>query len=252
MACPIINYGIPESGATEYNINTGRELFRCGVPEDGQPIEDACVKLFITNVMLEASTVKSTCGTIDGAIADQVCMQSANVNWKDQAVINWIAKDGVDTTLPNGTVITRADDCAGSGSVIYTHTEGQISARVLANFTELNASRDAIILQAEAKLIDVAVDTTGSTVIADLEWILSDLGVNVSVTDWQGGTVTYQGFGTRALGTNESYRLNFNWQNGRGEESMGTTFYDESVNTALLGDIVDDLIAEATAAGFTP
>jgi|GEM_PF-4254333 len=236
MACPIVNYGIPSDGATEYNINTGRELFRCGLD---------CVKLFITNVSLDKNTVLYICGDIADAHTGDVCMQSASANWKDQNIVNWIAKDGVTTALESGYVITLAGECSGASAATYTHTEGQINARVVANFEDINNSRDQIINTARTKLTTVGTAHPENDVLNQLQWVLSDINVNVSPTDWQSGSVSYQGFGSRANGERTNYRINFSWQNGRGEEAYGQTHYDTTTTPNELGVIVDNLIANS-------
>ena len=227
MACPTINYGVPSDGATEYNLNSGRELFRCGIE---------CIKMFITNVSGERNTVKFGCADISDAQAGDVCMQSANATSRDQGVVNWIAKDGVTSALPNGYVINRADDCIGGQAVIYTHTEGNLSARVLANIESIAPNKELIKDRALNKLCSVIPEFC-----SELEWILSDLGVNVSPTDWQGGTVTYQGFGTSGNGYT-TRRANFNWQNGRMEYATGTLTYDTTATPAPLEDIANTVL----------
>ena len=221
MACPTVRYGVPSSGATEYNLNTGRELFRCGLD---------CVKMFLTNVSGEQTLVKYSCADIsDALVNDQICMQSANISARDQGVVNWIAKENVDSSLPNGSVINKAENCAGQSETgsIYTHTEGSLNARVVTNIENIAPNREAI----KDRILSKFSDAT-EFVQLNMEWILSDLGVNVSPTDWQGGSVTYQGFSTHGPGT-QTIRGNFNWQNGRREYGVGTLTYDMSDETSI-------------------
>lgn len=103
MACPVINYGIPEEGATEYNVNSGREIFRCGL---------SCIKLYITNVSVEKSRVKYVCGNVNDAdIGNFGCLESFTINYRDRDLANWIAKNNANSGLPNGYVITRIAPC---------------------------------------------------------------------------------------------------------------------------------------------
>lgn len=240
MACPSISYGIPLDGAKDLSFNSGRELFRCGTD---------CVTMFITNVSLELSTRFIKCGTITDAHVSagggDACMQSAQVNWRDQSVVNWEAKTGVHSGLENGTVITRAADCAGEGYSVYTHSEGQVSGRCNANicdfaentFTE--AVKDAVLNKVNT------VDSGNKT--SELEWIFSDVATQSSATDWQGGTVSYLGFGVMPSGGDRTYNFSFNWQNGRSEMAEGTMTYDEDPNPELLSNIIGDML---TKSGF--
>ena len=214
--CPSVPFGIPEGGATEYDINTGRELFRCG---------DSCVKMYLTNVSGERRIVKIGCGSISDAVVNNgaMCLQSANVNYRGQAIVNWGAKPNVTSSLESGSVITRVMPCGTNEGIIYTHTEGNLSIRVLspvANLTDKTSS-DAAKNTALAKFNDATANA--------MKWILSDIGVNVSPTDWQGGTVTYMGF--KDGGDNRTFRGTFNWQNGRMETGEGTLTYDNTDDT---------------------
>ena len=94
---------------------------------------------------------------------DDVCLQSANLSWKDQAVVNWEAKENVTSALEAGTVITRAVACGGADSAIYTHTEGQLSARVQANVTDITAVRDQLRDAVLNKNSSVAADTAAAS-----------------------------------------------------------------------------------------
>lgn len=220
--CPSINFGIPTGGATEYDLNSGRELFRCG---------SGCVKMFITNVSLEKRTVTMSCGSIaDGAIDGEICLQSAQISARGQGVVNWVAKENVTSGLTVGSVLTKVDSCGdsddSSGS-IYTHTEGNLSARVIANIEKINEKKDQIRDAVKAKFDPLLPELSG------LQWILSDLGVSASPTDWQGGSVTYQGFGVDETHNNKTFRGSFNWQNGRFEIGKGVIHYDTSDDTPI-------------------
>lgn len=230
MACPIVSYGIPLDGAKELNFNTGRELFRCGT---------GCVTMFITNVTIEFGIKFVKCGTITDALigGNAACMQSAQVSWRDQSVVNWEAKTNVNSGMPSGTVITRAADCAGEGASIYTHTEGQLSGRVQANIASLNS------VQADIKAMVLAKNNTvGGGDASLLEWIFSDISTQSSATDWQGGSISYLGFGTAGPG-DTSYNFSFNWQNGRGEVTNSTSYYDQNPTPEPLQDVVAAMLA---------
>jgi len=242
MACPTIKYGIPTGGATQYNVNSGRELFRCGI---------GCVKMYITNVSLDKSTVYYVCGDITDANVEAngktACLQSMNITWRERNVVNWIAKDNVDTTLDDGFVITMVGDCNDLQGVIYTHTEGTMNVRAFVNVEDFdtnlaNALKNAVL----NKVSQIATQTADANIVSQLTWILSDLSNDVSPTDWQRGSVSYQGFGVipNSDGT-RSYRINFNWNNGRGEEASTTTVYDRDPTPQFLENIITNLIALA-------
>jgi hypothetical protein len=229
--CPVIKYGIPSEGAPEYNVNSGREIFRCA----------DCVRLYITNVSLEKSIVRYSCGDIMDANTGQgACLQSANASARDRNVINWIAKDNVDTSLPNGYVITRVGDCEGNSGIVYTHTEGSISVRAYANIEDIDVSTaEAIVSKAKEKLANYLDD------VNKLDYFLSDLNVNASPTDWQSTSITFQGIGSEKIddsGTG-TFRVNFNWNNGRVQISKGSSTYDTSPEPKLLSEIIASLLA---------
>ena len=231
MACPVVNYGIPSGGAKELIFNTGRELFRCG---------RGCATIFITNVNLDMGIKTIACGTItDALIGSDVCMQSGQVNWKDQSVVNWQGKDGVNSGMPSGTVITVAADCAGEGASIYTHTEGQASGKCQANIDVLNANYQQVI-----NLILAKCQLVGGGATGDLDWIFSDISSQTSATDWQSGSITFMGFGTAGVG-DTSYNFSFNWQNGRSEVTHGRLYYDMDTTAKPLADIVQELLVTA-------
>jgi len=233
MTCPTVNYGIPTGGAKELSFNTGRELFRCG---------HGCATMFITNVTLDYGIKTIGCGTIsDALIGSDVCLQSGQVNWKDQSVVNWVAKTGVNSGMPAGTVITVATDCAGEGASIYTYTEGQASGKCQANIDKLNTNYQAVMALLLNKCQNVGGGLTGN-----LDWIFSDITSQTSATDWQGGSITFLGFGTAGLG-DTSYNFSFNWQNGRAEMTNGHLYYDMDPTPSLLNNIVQELL---TSVGF--
>jgi len=229
--CPVIKYGIPASGAPEFNVNSGRELFRCG----------ECVKLYVTNVSVEKTIIKYDCGSVTDAIvaSGKACLQSANANLRDRNVINWIAKDNVDSSLPNGTVITRIGECEGSNGIVYTHTEGSISVRAYANIEDIDINTAETILEAaKQKLLKYLED------IDKLDYYLSDLNTNVSPTDWQSMSATFSGIGSEKIddsGTGVA-RVSFNWNNGRVEVSRGTSVYDSDPQPKPLPEIIQELI----------
>ena len=231
--CPAIPYGIPSAGATDLNFNSGRELFRCG---------DNCVKMFITNVTLERNTKFIHCGSISDAHVQEAgrhaCMQSAQLNWRGQSVVNWEAKENVTSDLANGTVITVATDCAGSGASVYTHTEGQISGKCQANIDELTCLYDLVA----QSVLDKCDSIDPSTDRDNLEWIFSDINNQSSATDWQSGSITYLGFGVDATHVDRTYNFSFNWQNGKSEVSKGVLEYDAETTPSLMSDVVSTML----------
>jgi len=232
MACPVINYGIPESGAQEFNVNSGREIFRCGIQ---------CIKLFITNVSVEKSTVRFVCGDISDAGGDTFCLENFNISYRDRDLVNWIAKDGANSQLPNGYVINRVGACKDLNGVIYLYTDGRASVRAMMNIENLNPttaqSMIGIVLR---KAQNIGNDQTIST----LEWILSDINTNVNPTDWQRASASFLGFGfSGKSGTTRTYRINFNWNNGRGQESSGYVVYDDTPTPQPLASIIQTLIS---------
>jgi len=229
--CPTIKYGVPSSGAPEYNVNSGRELFRCG----------ECVKLYVTNVSLEKSVVRYSCGSISDAIVGNgsACLISANANIRDRNVINWVAKDNVDSSLPNGAVITRIGNCAGGSGIVYTHTEGSINVRAYANIEDINVDSAQVIIDAAKEKLVKYLDE-----INLLDYYLSDLNTNASPTDWQSMSATYSGIGSTRIddsGTGVA-RVSFNWNNGRVEISKGTSIYDDSPTPKTLPEIIQELL----------
>jgi len=231
MACPVIKYGIPSGGAPEYNVNSGRELFRCA----------DCVRLYVTNVSIEKSIVRYSCGDIlDANTGSNACLISANANIRDRNVINWTAKDNVDSSLPNGYVITRIDSSCAGGGIVYTHTEGNISIRAYANIEDVDpAFAEALLDKAKAKLVQFLEE------VELLDYYLSDINTNASPTDWQSMSATFSGIGSEKVdesGTG-SARVSFNWNNGRAEISKGTAVYDDTAEPQPLPTIIQYLIS---------
>jgi len=231
-SCPTIDFGVPEEGAKEYNMNSGRELFRCGLQ---------CIKMYITNVTMEVNTVKYSCATIDDAGHEKFCLKSAQISKRDQGIVNWIAKSGASSAWDTGCVLTKADLCLASTDndpMVYTHTEGNLSVRVTINITDVADSRDDI---KDAALAKFNSDSEINAEFQGMEWILSDVGTNASPTDWQGGSVTYQGFANQHYG-HRTARASFNWDNGRIEKSVGDIRYDIT-DDCNIGNVVNSLIS---------
>jgi len=232
-SCPAIRYGVPEGGAPEYNVNSGRELFRCGTQ---------CTKLFIVNVSVEKSIINFGCMGIDDAGTEQFCLQSVNGTAREQAVVNWQGKDGASAALPNGYVINRAVACAGS-EVVCTHVEGNLSIRAMINVEDLTV--DVSEEMKNLALAKIGSCGEGSTQLDALEWVFSDMNTNVSPTDWQSASVTFQGFGPTdsACDRPKTTRANFNWQNGRYECSTGQIKYDDTPTPEYLATVIQTLLA---------
>lgn len=233
MGCPEVDYGIPTDGATEYSVSSGRELFQCGAD---------CVKMYIVNVSVETSTVTMSCADINDAVTADVCLRSGNVSLQDQNIVNWIAKDGVSTDLDNGYVINRAADCGSGGdTAIYTHTDGQLAARVTAKIDQVVSGRDNIKEAVKNKIADVCKGQV-EEMINVVDFIFSDVNTDASPTDWQGGGVTYQAFGQADNGGTRTARGSFNWQNGQAECREGEIEYDETSSPQDLGSIINSMI----------
>lgn len=228
-----IPYGIPSDGANEYAIQSGRELFRCGLD---------CIKMFITNVTLETKHVSFKCGDITGALSgNDVCIQSINASWKDKLVVNWIGKTGAHSGMTNGTVINKVNDCVNGK--IYTHTEGTVGAKAQFDVTIWNTDT-AKTLATDALNKLLGVDANAGLAQLGPDMIFSDLSTNVSQTDWQGGSCNYQLFGIRngAGGIDQGYSISFNYQNGQAQITESSTSYDETDNCIDVSEIVDLLL----------
>ena len=250
MSCPTIKYGAPSTGASEYSTNSGRELFRCGTE---------CVKMFITNVTLEKNTVKFVCGDIADAKPSglEACLQTLNGTWRDRTIANWIAKDDATSAVENGYVINRVGKCSAGGygaggtgtnkdGLTYTHTEGQISFRALLNIQDFTpAMADTLKTFTLAKFASIAKFADEDTILQNLTWIFSDINNTVSQTDWQSGGGTFQGFGTRTFDGERTYSVNFNYNNGQGEEKAGHIWYDDSQNVSHMMTVVQMLLSTA-------
>jgi len=230
--CPVIKFGVDADGANEYSVQSGRELFRCG--SGGT---DCCIKMFITNVVIERNHVKYICGQVSDALLpdEGICIQSINASWKDKTIVNWIGvgngNSQADTSWNNGSVITTRNEECG---VPYTHTEGTISAKAQFNISGWNVTKaDALRVKAKHKIVNglPTLDAEGVAFIADTntEIIFSDISTNISQTDWQGGGCTYQLFGFRGGRADDDpemgYKMSFNYQNGQGESAISTSLY---------------------------
>ena len=226
MGCPNVEYGISSGGATEYSASSGRELFQCGTN---------CVKLYIVNISVETVQVNITCESITDAGAGDVCMRSGSMSLQNQGVVNWIAKNGVTTGVPSGNAINMAGSCAGGDAFTYTHTDGQASGRVTANIGNI-VSNEGTILSRIRDHCGCAEDTTASAL-----FFLSDASTDVGPTEWQGGSITFQGFGEGGGGTNTG-RANFNWQNGIKECRQGSVEYDSTGAPAPAGTIIKGMM----------
>jgi len=226
MGCPEVNYGISSGGATEYSTSSGRELFQCG---------NSCVRLFIVNVSVETVNVKVDCDDISDAGTGTVCLRSGSMSLQSQGVVNWIAKDSVTSSLDNGSVINRAGACSGGDPFTYTHTDGQLSARVTANIKSIVDSSEEIMGAVESKC-GCAKNGPGNA-----EFFMSDASTDVGPSEWQGGSITFQGFGKSGGGT-ETGRANFNWQNGIRECRNGSVEYDESSAAVRVDALIKGMI----------
>ena len=171
-------------------------------------------------------------------------MENFNLNWRDRVQVNWYAKDNVDSSLPNGYVITRVNQCNNLNGIIYLYTDGRMSVSTLANIEDVstqfaNEIKDKIV----QKLQEISTDDQWQS----LDMIINDLGTRVNPTDWQGLNLTFELFGRRSDGQDgedKNYRINFGWRNGRGEERKGYRVYDDTAQPQYLADLIDELLAK--------
>ena len=229
--CPIVPYGVPAGGAPEYNINSGRELFRCGIGEG------SCVKIYITNVSLEKSIVKYNCKIGNNANQGDYCLENITYNERVRKQIMWEAKDGVNSSLPNGTVITRVGHCSNNEGVIPLYTEATIRVKSLLDINLLDTN-----------LANSMVNTALENISHHLngEWILQDISTNVSPTDWQSANVTFMMLTEQIPNNHDTYRETINLTNGRVNVSEGKEYYDDTNTPSSLAEVVQYLLSKAS------
>jgi hypothetical protein len=225
MGCPTVPYGIPKDGAPEYNVNSGRELFRCGMGNNG------CIKLYITNVSVENSTVKYGCRT-GNSVGSDYCIENVNYNERVRKQVQWVAKDGVNSSLPNGTVITRVGECDGGEGIIPLYTEATVRVRVLMDITQLTPN-------SAQSIIDDALNNVSNNISGD--WVLQDLGTSASPTDWQTANITFMAM-SNVIPSYDSYRESINLTNGRVQYATGHVRYDDTNDPVDLASIVSQLL----------
>jgi len=228
--CPVVPYGVPTDGAPEYNINSGRELFRCGIG-DG-----SCIKIFITNVSLEKSIVKYTCKIGNNANQGTYCLENITYNERVRKQVVWEAKDNVKSNLPNGTVITKVGHCGDNEGVIPLYTEATIRARSLLDINLLDTNLANSIVNTALQNISQHLDG---------DWILQDISTNVSPTDWQSANITFMLLSEQIPSDYDTYRETINLTNGRVNTSKGKEYYDDTSTPQQLADIVQYLLNKA-------
>ena len=211
-SCPKVDYGIGSGGAYEYNINSGRELFRCG---------SGCVKIFIVNVTCEKTLVKvNACGNLKAGDQDY-CIQNVNGNARKNFVVNWEAKNGANSGWDNGSVLNKVASCNNTPAKIFTHIEANMSARCYINTSKIDSKKDTIVNQAKQML--------GSPFSNYSDWIMNDVGITVSPNDWQSATLSFLDFEmSENKLSSDGYRASFNNMNGMSETGTTTILYDES------------------------
>jgi hypothetical protein len=227
--CPVIPYGIPEGGAPEYNVNSGRELFRCGIGQNG------CIKLYITNVSVDKSIVNYGCKTSQNANQGKFCLENVTYNERVNKQVQWIAKKGVDSSLPNGTVITRVGECDGGNGVIPLYTEATVRARSMLNINDLDTNMAKQIVQTALENLSKHLDG---------DWILQDIGTSVSPTSWQTANVTFMLL-SNEIPEYDTYRETINLTNGRVQTSTGHVIYDDTETPQDLATIIETLLKKA-------
>jgi hypothetical protein len=231
-ACPVIKYGIPETGAPEYNINSGREIFRCGFGEN------SCVKIYITNVSLEKSTTFYKCRVpVSSMSSDKYCIESVNFNERLRTQEEWIAKPNVDSSLPNGTVITKLYECGSSNGVIPLYWEKTLRIRSLLDIANISELDEIVLSNVKSEIGDVIGN--------DTEFILNDISTSVSPTDWERANLSYMAIESPTDKGYQSFRYSWNIQNGRVQETYGRTYYDNSDKPQNLADVIKYLLSIA-------
>ena len=236
MACPHVPFGIPD-GAKEVNLNTGREMFRCG----------DCLKVFISNVTMEISCLTPGCKS-PTEVADIVtptgvdaCVYNVNGRWRDRTNVVWKGKNGADAySLSDGQVLTCLDTTCGS---VYLYTEKTVTVRVYASVNDITANPNNLraCVDAGATLLDMlgtlphGVNWTGS-------FAVTDVSVNLSRNDWQSLNIT----GTEIFQRNihdHDYAGQANWNNNNGlsEIRETTIVYDDNCEEKQLENVFSAL-----------
>lgn len=221
---PAIPYGIGTEGAASVGFSSGREMFRCG----------SYVRVYITNVTADVGTTTIGCEAPSDIGTGNVCIVSAQGNYRDQMAVNWGAKNGASSDLPNGSVINKVMACGTGDSKVYTHTEGQVSVRIQCPITVLATPEDA-----QAAALSALVKLTGiSEGIPNDGWVVSDISVQASPNDWQGGNVSLAGISSTGSNAKaRSYKVSYNYQNGMKEMTDGELKYDTGDTQAMISVI---------------
>lgn len=236
MACPAVAFGLPES-AREYNLNTGREIFNCG----------DCLKVFISNVSLDCTKVDPICkspselATYTNCASGNGCIYSVNGRWRDRTNVQWKGKNNVDSSSPDGSVLTCLDDCGS----IYLYTDMSITVRIYISPDSIT-SADALnsCLENGAQILDELGSNPHGISWNQSGLVVTDMSIDLNRNDWQSATVTGSVIFKDDDGSTDSDRsgnANWNSRNGTGEIRETTTYYDDDCDQSDLGAIFNTL-----------
>ena len=240
MACPAVPFGIPE-GAKEINLNTGREMFRCG----------DCLKVFISNVTMEISCLTPGCKS-PAEVASIVmcangngCVYNVTGRWRDRTNVVWKGKDNATaSTLNNGQVLTCLDNTCGS---VYLYSEKTVTVRVYADVATINQDAGNLVdcVNSGAELLD-SLGFNPHGVSWQGNFAVTDVGVNLSRNDWQSMNITGTEIFQRdpsAIVPAQDYAGQANWNNNNGlsEIRETTTVYDDDCTQHQLENIFSSL-----------
>jgi len=234
MACPAVPFGLP-ADAREFNLNTGREMFNCG----------DCLKIFISNVSLDCTKVKPICKSpvelSSYTNCGDGCIYSVNGRWRDRTNVQWKGKSGVDSSSPDGSVLTCLDDCGS----IYLYTDMSITVRIYISADSVT-SADVLndCLENGAQILDNL-----GYIPHSINWhrsglVVTDMTIDLNRNDWQSTTVTGSVIFQDDEGSTTSDRsgsANWNSRNGTGEIRETTTYYDDDCDTSDIGAIFSSL-----------
>lgn len=215
MACPVVPFGMENGRGFSYNINSGREIFRCGTK---------CIKIYIRDVSLEKSEILIDCidPNLDPTdIFQSACVDTVSGNVRERVITNWCGKPGASTALPNGSVLTTIRCRCLDSSLIKTHAEGSISVR---------GKGQPDVNEAKNKTLDF-ISMLGLTLAN--EGVLTDYSLEPSPADWLSFSVGYSVWKTVASTTGNplSETVNLNFNNMQKRRTTGITYYDDTNDT---------------------
>lgn len=227
MSCPVIPYGMENGRGFSYNINSGREVFRCGF---------SCVKIFITNVSLDKGEITIECFS-DLSVVDTLtqqlgaCPDSISANARDRVMANWCGKRGASSGLPSGSVLTTLDCGCGSYSLIITHAEGSASIR---GRGQPNLNNAKTMFPTIKTLLNIQLVDTG---------VLTGYDLTPSPADWLGFGIEYSTWKTQSrIGTPQFENSSINFNNMQIRKTTGITHYDDTQDFDF-ANVVDVLMS---------